>query len=147
MNTPVIPQYRDCVKLYSTSLRMTQEQLSQLERLKDATASPNIGRTIETIVTAHYEEVKNGLRKPEDFIPQDGRKTCTVSFKVNIVFKESVAELQYFYNAPSMSAVVAHVIDWYSRILEQYPDSVPTQQPVPVDSHPQEIRILKQGRR
>ena len=145
-NSVLFPQYKDCVKLYSTSLRMTQKQLEDLEHLKGATASPNIGRTIETIVTAHHREMEQGLLKPEDFIPQDDRKTCTVSFKVNVIFKESVAELQHFYSAPSMSAVVAHTIDWYTRVLEQHPDAVPTPPNVPsVDSHPQTITVHKQG--
>lgn len=118
MNTPNIPQCRDIAKPFSTSVRITQAQLEKLDRLKVATNSPNHGRTIETIVSAEHDAMEKGQRKPEDFIPQNERKTCTISFKVNTIYKESVAELQYFFSAPSLSAVVAHCIDWYTALLE-----------------------------
>lgn len=118
MNTPVIPQYKDRAKLSGTSIRLTDKQMDDLNRLKVATNSPSIGKAIDTIVTAERDAVRDGLRTKSDYIPQDERKNCTFSFKVNEVFKESVAELQYFYDAPSISAVIAHTIDLYINALD-----------------------------
>lgn len=118
MNTPTIPQYKDRLKLSGTSIRLTKKQLDDLNRLMDATNSPSVGKTIDTIITAERDAVRNGLRSKEDYIPQEERKYCTFSFKVNEEFKESVAELQYFYDAPTISAVIAHTIDWYARLLD-----------------------------
>lgn len=118
MNTSIIPQYKDRTRLSGTSIRLTQKQLEDLNRLMEATNSPSIGKTIDTIVTAERNAVYDGLRTKEDFIPQEERKSCTFSFKVSEKFKESVAELQYFYDSPSISAVIAHTIDWYTRALD-----------------------------
>ena len=118
MNTPIIPQYKDRGKLSGTSIRLTQKQLEDLDRLKGATNSPSIGKTIDTIVTAELDAVHDGLRTKDDYIPQEERKHCTFSFKVSEEFKESASELQYFYDAPTISAVIAHTIDWYARVLE-----------------------------
>ena len=125
MNTiPVsLPVYQGNKSLrFGTSARLTAEQYDNIDRLKEAIGAPSKAIAIALCIMEELNAIHAQKRTKGDFIYSDDAKRCTFPFKLTIEEREAVAEIQSFYDAPTLSAVIAHVIDWNIRILDAQKD-------------------------
>ena len=114
-----LPQYQNTViPMRGTTIRITEKQLNNLDRLKQATNSPSVSSALRLFINAELKAIDKGHRNPEDFIPTTGKKNHSVSFKMSDTERENLIRAQYFYGAKNYSQLLCYIIDRYGEQLD-----------------------------
>lgn len=100
------------------TVRMTDSQLNNLQKLKTATEAPSSAVAIRLCMRAEETAIKDGLCSPEDFTPNTDYRPCIWTFKVTEGEKELLATLTYYYGAKTYTQLLCYLIDKYSAIAD-----------------------------
>ena len=106
-----IPKYPTSVPMRSTTIRISEIQRSNLDRIIKATNAQSIGASIRLLINAEITAIRDGLRTPIDYIPTREPKLYTIGFKLSEADTESLSVLRKFYSAQSISDTVCHLLN------------------------------------
>ena len=121
-NTARIPQYPNTAPMKGTSIRISEKQRSNIDRIVKATNAQSIGASVRLLITAEITAVDSGQRKPADYIPTNEPKLYTIGLKLSDAGIEDLTKLSSFYNAPSISDTVCHLLNQVITELEKVGD-------------------------
>lgn len=115
-----LPQWQgETVPMVQSTVRISERQRNNLDRITNATNAPSIGASIRLMTVTEAQLVKDGIRKPDDYIPTTEPREYTLGFKLRESDKIALFELRYFYNAKSISDVVCHLLNHAIRVLDE----------------------------
>jgi len=114
-----LPQWKgDSVPMVPATVRITEGLRNNLDRITEATNAPSIGAAIRLMTVTESQLVKDGIRKPADYIPTTDPRQYTLGFKLRESDRIALFELKYFYSAKSISDVVCHLLNQAVRIID-----------------------------
>ena len=116
---PKYPNVKPSVPMKGTTVRISEKQRSNIDRIIKATNAQSIGASLRLLASAEMTAVNDGLRSPADYIPTTEPKLYTIGYKLSAHDMDTLASLRTFYNAQSLSDTVCHLMNQIISELEK----------------------------
>jgi hypothetical protein len=108
-----LPQYQRSKPQFDkqTSVKISAVHAYYLPLIQKAMSAPSTASAIRLLISAEYNAICNGDRAQSDLICLDEPKTNTVVFKLSETEYKALHDIMSFYDAPTQSAVISHLIE------------------------------------